>query len=515
MNKEHMKVFRTMVVDDEPYIRKSIVKSIQAANPMFSVVCEAGDGLAALEIMKEQTLDVVFIDINMPLMDGLELIKSINLLDKAPVCVILSGYSDFNYARTAIQYHVFDYLLKPIAPLELQTVLTSIEHRLQDVIVQNQYHYFDHIFRGKKLILSSNDIQKCFAPFDIFYPFILNFGSYMITKNNQFSLTENIDTSYLEKAWIQLGNTKAAQWIIPGENSNEKLIIIGFEYECTNKLAMEIITNYYNELTLHPIPVTLITGNPTKDILSLVPNIIDIKYEYPTIIKYGYSTMDSYKNKTEVDIEQVNFTSDTLKLLRNLRDSNNKYEYLQLAQNILTNCQKERIPQFLLQSISKLIVLMANNEICSIDNDSFIDDLITNIYSYEIYRNEYLKFLSQILGYSQTKSYGDAVNSIKAYIDEHFTEELSLKLLSNKFHISISHFSVQFKKRFDVSPNEYIIIQRIERAKKLLQITPPLSIKQVSGMIGYLDPYYFSRIFKSITGQSPTNYQSQYPSVKE
>jgi len=84
-----------------------------------------------------------------------------------------------------------------------------------------------------------------------------------------------------------------------------------------------------------------------------------------------------------------------------------------------------------------------------------------------------------------------------------------LSLLSTKFHISISHFSVQFKKRFDISPNEYIIAKRIERAKLLLRITPPISIKQVSSMIGYTDQYYFSRIFKSVTGMSPTDYPSQ------
>ena len=511
-----MKVIRTIVVDDEPYIRKSIVKSIEAANPFFSVVAEAGDGLVALEMIKEQSPDVVFIDINMPLMDGVELIQRINLLDKVPVCVILSGYSDFKYAQAAIQYHVHDYLLKPIAPSELKAVLTLIQKRILDSVRENQYLYFDHLLRGRKLNLTSDEIMYCFSQYKVFYPFIINLGSYMISKNNQFSLLDDSNyKAYLETLWTRIGATNASQWILSGENSNEQIVIIGYEFEVSIKMQRELIINYYNELLKYNIPVTLITGNPTHNIHSLVPNIIDIKYEYPSIIKYGYSTLSSYQNKPEVDSGHVNFTSETLKLLRNLRDTENKYEYLQLTRAILVNCKEKQVPQILLQSISKHILFLASNEIYSLDNDSFVDELITNTYSYDIYIIEYIKLLSQIIGYSQTECSGDAINSIKTYIDEYFTEEISLKLLSNKFHISISHFSVQFKKRFHISPNEYIINKRIERAKMLLQITPPLSIKQVSGMVGYMDPYYFSRIFKSINGLSPTDYQTNFHGMDE
>jgi len=266
---------------------------------------------------------------------------------------------------------------------------------------------------------------------------------------------------------------------------------------------------YYNELVLLDIPVTLIKGNSTTDIESLVPNIIDIKYIYPSIIRYGYSTLASYQDKPEVDAEKINFSAETVKLLRDLRDSENKLEYMQVTKNILLQCKKKQIPQILLQSVSKCILQIASNEIYTLNYDSFINNLITNTFSYDIYIDEYIKCLSQFLGCSQSTTYGDTINEIRAYINDHFTEELSLSRLSTKFHISISHFSVQFKKRFDISPNEYIIAKRIERAKLLLRITPPISIKQVSSMIGYTDQYYFSRIFKSVTGMSPTDYQSQ------
>lgn len=506
----NMKTIRTLVVDDEPFIRKSIIKSIETANSMFSVIAEAGDGLSALQIIKEQTPDVIFVDINMPLMDGIELIKKISLLENAPICVILSGYSDFKYAKSAIQYHVTNYLLKPIDFSELKDVLASIQSDINNSNNINQYAYFNHIIHGIKLTICSTEIKHCFSQYSVFYPFTINFGSYMIEKNNQFSLPNSLRyNEFVEKAWHKIGNSSAAQWILSGESSNEKIIIIGFNHPISNSLIEEMMSTYYNNLIFLDIPVTLIKGNSTTDIESLVPNIIDIKYRSPSIIRYGYSSLASYRDKPEVDAEKINFTTDTVKLLRDLRDSENKFEYMQVTQNILLECKKMQIPQVLLQSISRYILQIASNETHNLNHDSFINNLITNTFSYDIYIDEYVKYLSQFIGFAQSTSYGDTINEIRAYINEHFTEELSLSLLSTKFHISISHFSVQFKKRFDISPNEYIIAKRIERAKLLLHITPPISIKQVSSMIGYMDQYYFSRIFKSVTGMSPTDYQSQ------
>lgn len=67
--------------------------------------------------------------------------------------------------------------------------------------------------------------------------------------------------------------------------------------------------------------------------------------------------------------------------------------------------------------------------------------------------------------------------------------------------------STIFKKAYSVSPNEYIMNKRITKAKDLLSVFPPISIKQIAVMIGYTDPFYFSRIFKMTTGQTPTDYR--------
>lgn len=122
--------YTVLVADDEHLIAKNIAKKIESSNPSFQVVQICASGSDAMEYIDQTQPDVVFTDIRMPEVDGLELAKFLN--EKYPhiVCVIVSGYNDFKYAKTAIVYHVNDYLMKPINLEELAGCLTRIEDHL-------------------------------------------------------------------------------------------------------------------------------------------------------------------------------------------------------------------------------------------------------------------------------------------------------------------------------------------------------------------------------------------------
>lgn len=118
---------RIVVAEDEDLIRNSLVRKIEAMDPALKVVGTAEDGREALALVEREQPDLVFTDIRMPVMDGMELIRSLHLYFPRVRKVITSGYADFDYARQGIQYQVQEYLLKPISSPELQRVLVRMK----------------------------------------------------------------------------------------------------------------------------------------------------------------------------------------------------------------------------------------------------------------------------------------------------------------------------------------------------------------------------------------------------
>ena len=123
-------MFKVIVADDEKLIANNIARRIEENCPSFRVAARAGTGLEALKQAKELLPDVVFSDIKMPEMDGIELISRLRREMPAVLCVIVSGYSDFEYMKAAIQQSAADYLLKPVNPEELKRLLQRLEATL-------------------------------------------------------------------------------------------------------------------------------------------------------------------------------------------------------------------------------------------------------------------------------------------------------------------------------------------------------------------------------------------------
>ena len=103
-----------MIVDDDKALRYVYRKMRVWEQYDFQVTAEAANGKQALQILESQEIDIVFTDIRMPKMDGIELVKQMQSCEHIPLTVAISGYDDFDYARQAISEGVDEYLLKPI-----------------------------------------------------------------------------------------------------------------------------------------------------------------------------------------------------------------------------------------------------------------------------------------------------------------------------------------------------------------------------------------------------------------
>ena len=121
-----------LIVEDEDIIRKGLIVTLRKLEMDFEHIYEAGDGEEGLRLCREYTPDIIMTDIKMPLMDGLAFIRESQKLLPEGQFIILSGYSDFEYARTALKYGVKDYLLKPSTKNEIKEVLTRVVEQLKE-----------------------------------------------------------------------------------------------------------------------------------------------------------------------------------------------------------------------------------------------------------------------------------------------------------------------------------------------------------------------------------------------
>jgi two-component system, response regulator YesN len=121
---------RIVIVEDEPRIREGLAKLIRKIDPGYEVVGEAADGLSGLGLIEERRPDLVITDVRMPDLDGLGMLRRLGEGSAGAKAIVLSAYSEFSYARQAIELGVSEYLLKPISVGDLTRSLKKIEARI-------------------------------------------------------------------------------------------------------------------------------------------------------------------------------------------------------------------------------------------------------------------------------------------------------------------------------------------------------------------------------------------------
>lgn len=119
------RIYRIMVVDDEPIVREAVASQIPWEKFEISVVKTAANAIEALEYLEEHEVDLMLVDIKMPVIDGIELLKRVHEQKRDIDFIILSGYADFQYAQQAMRQGAKDYLLKPLDEASLLNAVTS------------------------------------------------------------------------------------------------------------------------------------------------------------------------------------------------------------------------------------------------------------------------------------------------------------------------------------------------------------------------------------------------------
>jgi two-component system response regulator YesN len=141
--------FKVVLADDESIIREGIRDSIDWNGLDFQLCGEASDGEEALEICLEQHADILLVDINMPIMTGIEVVRKLKENQSKCKVVIISGHDEFTFAQEAIRLEVTEYILKPVTPTHLNQVLANMKQQLVDEMQQEKF-----------VVMASNQIDQ-------------------------------------------------------------------------------------------------------------------------------------------------------------------------------------------------------------------------------------------------------------------------------------------------------------------------------------------------------------------
>lgn len=182
--------YEIIVAEDEELILHNLTQKINAS-PFFRVVGEAQTGLKALELVKEKMPALLITDIRMPVMDGMTLLSKVRDLFPDMKLIIISGFSDFEYAQEAIHLKVYDYLLKPVSQENITAVLDRLKKDLE--LEQNDYQKY---FSDNRSPLSPAQVAELLHEFiSKHYQKPLNL--------NSIAQMMNYSQSYLSKVFLQ------------------------------------------------------------------------------------------------------------------------------------------------------------------------------------------------------------------------------------------------------------------------------------------------------------------------
>lgn len=535
-------MLKVLIADDEKKVCQLIANLVDWEELGFEVVGVVYDGASAYKFIQRNTVDVMITDIRMPECDGLELIRKVKLLFPDLYIVIISGYSQFDYAQNAIKYGVSDYLLKPIRKKDLvatlQKALQQCEKKISDIqyVEKLEKKLEENEERVKQSLLE--DIMKRPEKFGGYYirekineeyHYQFTDGCYqaMIVKIILDKNRDSVDTRriILQKGIesFQNGLYDSCSEMVLCAIDGEICGLFNGSLESLEQVKRKIKKVKRELLQLKeifgPVQVHIALGNPKDTIALLDQSFAEARECLQDRFYYGDSfflsvrepegTADNVENYIDNEFKK-RFLShleilDLESIQKEIDDIQTKLEHSRSRQGKVVPEVYKAIAALFYFGINSYNIsifdqyeeLMAHLEVCG---------TIQEAMSY--LKNYIIRALRQWL---EEKQYEEAkpIRMAKQYINNHYREPLTLEMVSREIGFNPTYFSVVFKKETGFNFSEYLKKIRIENAKTFLLDTES-SVEDISYEVGYRDIKYFSKLFKKLTGITPTEFRKLY-----
>lgn len=528
--KEGIRMYNAIVVDDETWICKLIRKIVDWERIGFNIVANTGDGLSALKLIEEHEPELVITDIRMPGLDGLGLIKTVREKKIDVEFVIISGYSDFEYARNALIYDAFAYTLKPLDKEEFEKILYSVKDRITEKRrIKKKLESGDIVMLEGELRKIIDNINRNINLKALNDRFNTNFSDgpfYTAIFKQDFFTKERYNDDYQYFLYeIKKKYADNFQEIIyfPGKTEDQTVFLINLKKETQDiyNLMKDIIRSFDEKDFSKYFTLTISIGNRVNSI-----NEIGVSYESAAnalkarVILGAGRVIDAKEEAGRIVETKCIVDIRAKKKLSALLDVFDTENALAEIKTIFSDVEKKSAVNLISYHIASYEIIDLLFEIMQkkgIQHKSglnrqqaamFIDGC-SSVKEIENYIALLIKEFRDSYLVERHDNGEKLITEIKRFISENYMTNINLDDVAKLVCLSPTYVSEIFKRKTGENFSEHLIDYRIEIAKDMLKDIR-YKVVDVSQMVGYTDSKYFSRLFKKKVGVNPTDYRRLY-----
>lgn len=499
------------MIEDEKPIREGLIRILQKLNSDDQIIGSADNGNDGLTLIKHEKPDLIFLDIQMPDMNGLEMLAKLREENIDVKVVILTAYSDFGYAKEAISLGIENYLLKPINLLELQKTLKKVKEELlvesrgQESLTLEQL--FIEILEHEKLdAMIENILAENYAITKDEY-----IGCLYISPGRYYERDKKEITAFFKEMSLHNPNIRIC---LINRKSDKRILVCFYHVEDKEKFRKDL------KYSVYPACLTRIKGNAIfiwkecngfgelfqiekklqeaegwnlifgKNVLIEYDKIKEIHtyhFAYPSEIESSARHAVIYKDSAgfikcfqkfmEICLMQVHNPQDIREICIRFA-----YAMINTAKECGTLKDDERMVQYVLQTILNAVRW-----------DEIIDVMVELFSKIENVKTEQTS--TELL-----------VQKALSIIKEDYSEGISLEQLARRLHVTEQYLGKQLKKETGESFTEIVRKQRINEVKRYL-LDSDLKLTQIAAMTGFSDSKYMSKVFRAEVGMLPNEYR--------
>lgn len=525
---ENNSLLKALLVDDEPFITKGLSVLVDWNALGFTIEGTASNGRQALAFLKKHPVDLIIADIQMPVMDGLELLEAIRRDSVSDAhFVILSGYSDFEYARQALRFDCMDYLLKPVMTDQLTELLRKVRascRKTSEGKKRNEVYSKAYLAQNLLALLQDQYDKKTV--------------SYV---KSQLRLTGGIRYVSIEVQADPEETASAKQMQFLHQDLTEKCreILSGWENHLLDvpleqggcSVGLIFCRSMAHETGKHELdflhllqsqmqsavqkPVTLFVGEQATNVTGLSRSY-QTAMRLRTMRKYLVKPLPVQVYQADMDAGEAGISAMALDTLISAIEKNDKKEIQDAVPSVFgsigTDANFELLRVNMDYLLYKLIRLACERD-DAVNQKELLQHLQKNMLHHgglvpekferlTRFVQEYADYLCSL----QQDGSDSVLQRVEQEIRLNYAENLTLKGLSQKYYVNSAYLGQLFKKKYGVTFREYLNNCRIEQAAGLLLSTHE-KIYSIARAVGYQDMDYFIERFIAVKGCTPSNYR--------